>query len=111
MEFLSVIFLFISATFSALASVVIKYQDRIYILNNLGDSIISKTPALFFYGIGFVFYSMALKHSLVSKAYPLMVAFAVLQLLFFGFLFGEQISAKLIIGIVVILCGIIIINV
>lgn len=110
MNILSITLLFISATFSALASVAIKYSDRIFLLKFFSGDIMSKIPALFFYGLGFIFYSIALKYSYISKAYPLMVSFAVLQLLILGYFFGEQINSKVVIGSFIILAGITIIN-
>ena len=55
-------------------------------------------------------YSIGLKEIDVSKAYPIMVTFAMLMVVLLGFLFGENISVKIIIGIVFLILGIVIIS-
>ncbi|MBZ6389243.1 MAG: hypothetical protein LBE90_01885 [Pantoea dispersa] len=110
MSFLSLLLLFLSSTFSALASVAIKYSHQLFQRGLFENPIINKLPAIVLYGCGFVLYSFALKYASVSKAYPIMVAFAVLQLMALGAYFGEDINAKIFIGAFFILLGIFIIN-
>ncbi|MBY4889240.1 EamA family transporter [Pantoea sp. DY-15] len=110
MNNISLLLLFLSATFSALASVAIKYSDRIFKFQIFENILISKIPAIFLYGAGFILYSIALKYASVSKAYPIMVSFAVLQLIALGGYFGEELNAKIFIGAALIILGIFIIN-
>lgn len=111
MSLLSLAFLFLSATFSAFASVAIKYSERLFSNKLFEVPLANKLPAVILYGVGFVLYSLALKYSPVSKAYPVMVSFAVLQLIALGAYFGEEINAKIFIGALFILIGIFIINI
>lgn len=102
--------LFFSALCSAIASVLLKYPDRLGILAISTNHIIIKLPAIIFYGAGFVLYSLGLKDIDVSKAYPMMVSFAILQVLVFGMFFGESITIKMIIGSAFLVVGILLIN-
>lgn len=102
--------LFLSALCSAAASIALKYPDRIGLLAISSNAIIIKMPAIAFYGAGFIFYSLGLKDIDVSRAYPLMVSFAILQLMIAGLLLGETISIKMIVGAVFVIFGILLIS-
>lgn len=102
--------LFFSALCSAFASVILKYPERIGLLSISQNAIFIKIPAIIFYAAGFVLYSIGLKDIDVSKAYPLMVSFAILQVLIIGFIFGETISTKMIVGAVFVIFGILLIS-
>lgn len=102
--------LFLSALCSAIASIFLKYPDRVLLLSFSSNQILVKLPAIAFYGAGFVLYSIGLKEIDVSKAYPIMVTFAMLMVVLLGFLFGENISVKVIIGIIFLIIGIVIIS-
>lgn len=61
----------------------------------------NKLPGVILYGFELyciVLYPLALRCSPVSKAYPFMVSFAVLQLIAPGTYFGEEINVKIFIG-------------
>lgn len=102
--------LFFSAFCSALASIFIKYPERLGVLSITSNEILIKSPAIICYGIGFVLYAIGLKDIDVSKAYPIMVSFAVLQVLTLGMLFGESITLKMIAGSILVIAGIILIS-
>ncbi|AVX39026.1 MULTISPECIES: DMT family transporter [Yersinia] len=102
--------LFFSALCSAIASILLKYPDRLGILAISTNPILIKLPAIIFYGAGFVLYSLGLKDIDVSKAYPVMVSFAILQVLAFGLFFGESITIKMIIGTAFVIVGILLIS-
>ncbi len=103
--------LFFSALCSAIASVLLKYPDKVGILALSTNPVLIKFPAIIFYGAGFVLYSLGLKDIDVSKAYPVMVSFAILQVLLFGLFFGESITIKMIIGVAFVIIGILLISV
>lgn len=102
--------LFFSALCSAIASVLLKYPDKVGILALSTNPVLIKFPAIIFYGAGFVLYSLGLKDIDVSKAYPVMVSFAILQVLLFGLFFGESITIKMIIGATFVIIGILLIS-
>lgn len=106
MSLYSVFLLFFSALCSSISSIILKYGDRLWIIKNIESSLISKSPAIFFYGIGFILYSLALKYIDVAKGYPLMVSFAIIQVMLFGFIFNETITTKMLIGTLLIIVGI-----
>lgn len=105
------IYLFFSALCSAFASVLIKYPERIGILSITSNEVLTKLPAIIFYGIGFVLYSVGLRNIDVSRAYPIMVAFAILQVIALGSCLGEEITLKMIIGSSFVVVGIILISI
>ncbi|RXA98577.1 SMR family transporter [Yersinia sp. 2105 StPb PI] len=107
---LGYICLFFSALCSAAASVALKYPDKIGLLSISSNALLIKLPAIVFYGAGFVLYSIGLKDIDVSKAYPVMVSFAILQLMIAGVFFGETISVKMIAGSVLVIFGIVLIG-
>lgn len=107
---ISYVLLFFSALCSAFASVFLKYPDRLGVLSISSNEILIKLPAIACYGIGFVLYGMGLKDIDVSKAYPIMVSFAVLQVLSLGMFFGESITIKMIIGSLLVVAGIVLIS-
>lgn len=102
--------LFFSALCSAIASVLLKYPDKVGILALSTNPVLIKFPAIIFYGAGFVLYSLGLKDIDVSKAYPVMVSFAILQVLLFGLFFGESITIKMILGTAFVIIGILLIS-
>lgn len=102
--------LFFSALCSAFASVILKYGERIWILNLIDNTLLNKIPAIGFYGIGFILYSIGLKDMDMSRAYPIMVSFAVIQLIIIGHFFGESITLKLFFGVIFVIIGIFMIN-
>ncbi|WP_145535392.1 DMT family transporter [Yersinia thracica] len=101
--------LFLSALCSAAASIALKYPDKIGLLSISSNPLLIKLPAIAFYGAGFVLYSIGLKDIDVSRAYPVMVSFAILQLMIAGMVFGETISIKMIVGAVLVIFGIVLI--
>lgn len=107
---LGYIFLFFSALCSAAASIFLKYPDRLGVLAISTNPLITKFPAIFFYGIGFILYSLGLKDIDVSKAYPVMVSFAILQVIMLGLFFGESLTIKMMVGVVFVIIGIILIS-
>lgn len=104
------VYLFSSALCSAIASVLLKYPDKVGLLSISSNTILIKLPAIAFYGAGFILYSLGLKDIDVSKAYPVMVTFAMLMVLILGFSFGEEVSTRTISGMLFLIFGIIIIS-
>lgn len=102
--------LFFSALCSAFASVLLKYPERLGVLSITSNELFTKLPAIIFYGIGFVLYSIGLKDIDVSRAYPVMVSFAILQVITLGYFFGEAITIKMITGAAFVVIGIVLIS-
>jgi multidrug transporter EmrE-like cation transporter len=106
----AIIPLFVSALCSAFASVILKYSDKVWFLRSFNNVLLTKIPALGFYGVGFILYGIALSKMDMSRAYPIMVSFAVIQLIIIGYYFGENITLKMLLGVIIVIIGIYIIN-
>ncbi|WP_410016127.1 EamA family transporter [Sodalis sp. C49] len=112
MNFFSYAFasLFFSALCSAIASIILKYNDKLWFVSSITNVTLAKIPAVGFYGIGFILYSIGLREMDVSRAYPIMVSFAVIQLMILGYFFGETMTLKMLFGALLVVIGIFIIN-
>jgi small multidrug resistance pump len=98
------IFLLLSGTFSALASILLRLAGQVVLHSDgllFGISarpLLYRLAALGAYGAGFAFYALALKRIELTVAYPLMVAVTILEILVFGIVSGEAISLRTVAG-------------
>jgi multidrug transporter EmrE-like cation transporter len=101
---MSIIFLLLSGTCSALASVLLRLAGQVAIQSDVLVFSFATRPMLFrlaaigAYGAGFALYAFALKRIELSVAYPLMVAVTILEILLFGWACGEAVSFRTITG-------------
>ncbi|MFC0400808.1 ligand-binding protein SH3 [Paraburkholderia rhizosphaerae] len=108
--------LFAAATSSAIASVLLKLAARLDInataagMSGLWALMTASTGvrlgAVIAYGVGFVFYAMALKRVALSTAYPVMVGITIVALLVYGAMAGESITMKGIAGSALVVVGV-----
>ena len=100
--------------FTALSSIAAAAASIILRLDGMGVAKLAvpygpyvvKFSALAIYGLGFLFFSLALKTTEVRLVYPLMVAMTVVQIVIFSALFERPPHMISLIGIAVILVGI-----
>jgi small multidrug resistance pump len=90
----------------ALASVLLTRVANVPVipLNYVGVG--GRLIALSVYGLGFFLYGYALRSIGVSVAYPIMVAISVMTLMAYASAHGEAVSAKNIVGAVLVLAGV-----
>lgn len=95
--------LFLSACMSALASVLIKLAGQYELPDFQIQAIVTRpvlliAAALATYGLGFLFYALALKKLELSLAYPIMVAITILLIYGYGVCIGEQVTMQSMLG-------------
>jgi small multidrug resistance pump len=103
-------FLFLSGTFSASASILLRIAGRVdsdpSLFGISGKPLLCRLAAIAAYGAGFALYALALKRVDLSVAYPLMVAVTILEILVFGVAIGEAVSLRIVAGAVLLLISV-----
>lgn len=107
MTFVALAFIFVSSICAATASILLR-------LDGTGSfswqfplgSLLPKLAALGVYGIGFLFYALALKTTQVRIAYPIMVSMTVIGLFVWSAVFESAPDLRSALGIALILTGI-----
>ncbi|CAD6509257.1 hypothetical protein LMG27952_00260 [Paraburkholderia hiiakae] len=95
-----IIFLLLSGTFSAIASILLRMAGRspenfTHLTNALFDRpMLFRLGAICAYGVGFVCYAISLKKIELSIAYPLMVGITILEIFAFGILNNEMATGR-----------------
>ncbi|SAL66380.1 small multidrug resistance protein [Caballeronia arvi] len=101
---MSYITLVLSGTFSALASVLLRFAGKLpgngeaLLFGMAARPLAYRLAAIGAYGAGFVLYALALRRMELSIAYPLMVAVTILEIMAFGALSGEAMSMRTLAG-------------
>lgn len=110
---MSFLFLLLSGTFSAIASILLRVAGQIVVAQGdvliagfAGRPLLLRMAAIGAYGAGFLFYALALRRVELSVAYPLMVAVTILEILLFGFFSGEAISLRTLAGAALLLASV-----
>jgi small multidrug resistance pump len=109
---MSFLFLLLSGSFSALASILLKVagaattNSNFLLLGMPGKPLLLRLAAVGAYGVGFVLYALALKRIELSIAYPLMVAVTILEIMLFGFVSGETLTLRTLSGAVLLLVSV-----
>jgi small multidrug resistance pump len=99
-----IIFLLLSGTFSAVASILLRVagtstEQFSHLTSALLDRpMLFRLGALCAYAIGFVCYSVSLKRIELSVAYPLMVGITILEIFIFGFFNDEVVTLRSVAG-------------
>lgn len=107
MTFVSLLFVFISSVCAASASVLLRLDGTGALPNHfLFANIAFKIVALGAYGVGFLFYMLALAKTEVRIAYPVMVSMTVIQLFIWSAVMESTPDFKALVGIFFILTGI-----
>lgn len=94
------IFLLLSGTFSAIASILLRIAGRSAggfspaAIALLDRPMLFRLAALCAYGLGFICYAVSLKRIELSVAYPLMVGIAVLEIFVFGYFNHEALTLR-----------------
>ncbi|WP_460548240.1 DMT family transporter [Comamonas piscis] len=79
--------------------------------NTLFNNLLLYVFAVFFYGLGFVFYALSLKKLDLSIAYPLMVSVTIIGISAYGILLnGELMTVSKLAGGLLLIIGIFLIN-
>lgn len=107
-----IIFLLLSGTFSATASVLLRLAGQSTsglgnLMAQLDRPMMLRIGALGAYGAGFVFYALALKKIELSVAYPLMVGVTLFEIFVFGFCSNEALTLRTMAGAGCLLAGVI----
>lgn len=99
-----IIFLLLSGTFSAIASILLRMAGRstenfAHLTNALFDRpMLFRLGALCAYGLGFICYAVSLKKIELGIAYPLMVGITILEIFFFGIFSNEAVTLRSVTG-------------
>lgn len=99
-----IIFLLLSGTFSAIASILLRIagnstEDFSHLSTALFDRpMLFRLGALCAYGIGFICYAVSLKKIELGMAYPLMVGITILEIFLFGLFSHEAITIRSVTG-------------
>jgi small multidrug resistance pump len=99
-----ILFLLLSGTFSAIASILLRVagrspEDFTRLRNTLCNrAMLFRFGALCAYGLGFICYAVSLKRIELSIAYPLMVGVTILEIFIFGYFTSEVITARSVTG-------------
>jgi small multidrug resistance pump len=101
-------FLIISGTCSGVASILLRIAGR---MPGESFSLISapnvlRVAAVFAYGVGFLLYSVSLKRSVISTAYPVMVTTTMIIVTVFTAMFDRTVSFRELAGIGCVLFGV-----
>jgi small multidrug resistance pump len=106
---LSIIFLLISGSCSAIASILLRIAGRTgehsVMLAAMPPTLL-RVAALGAYGVGFLLYAVALKRVELSIAYPVMVAVTVIELFLFSLWSGDVMSLKTASGAALLVAGV-----
>ena len=101
------LFALISSPCAATASVVLRLDGTgAFPIQLPYSNILLKVLALGAYGVGFLFYALALRVTEVRIAYPVMVSMTVVQLFIWSAIFESTPDIKGVLGIALILTGI-----
>jgi small multidrug resistance pump len=107
-----IIFLLLSGTCSATASVLLRVagksaDDFSHLSALFNQAMLLRVGALGAYGLGFIFYAIALKKIELSVAYPLMVGVTVFEIFVFGMLSNEALTLRTLTGAGFLLVGVV----
>ncbi|MGF6777638.1 small multidrug resistance pump [Paraburkholderia sp. GAS334] len=107
-----IIFLLLSGTCSATASVLLRIagksvDDFSHLSALLNQAMLLRVGALGAYGLGFIFYAIALKKIELSVAYPLMVGVTVFEIFVFGMMSNEALTLRTLTGAGFLLVGVV----
>lgn len=107
---MGIVYIIISGLCSALAGAMLKFGAHRKPYLSLLD-FWPHASAVGFYFVGFVFYFLALSRMGLTVAYPIMVASAILFVMFMGSMwFSEPITTTKIIGAGIIILGVFVVN-
>ncbi|SEA82356.1 DMT family transporter [Paraburkholderia sartisoli] len=106
-----IIFLLLSGTCSATASVLLRIagkstDDFSHLSALFNQAMLLRVGALGAYGLGFIFYAIALKKIELSIAYPLMVGVTVFEIFIFALVSNEALTFRTLTGAGFLLVGV-----
>jgi small multidrug resistance pump len=110
------LFVFLSGTCSALASLLLRFaarlpvgpDDLMLVAGLAAKPLALRLAALGAYGAGFAFYALALKQLELSIAYPMMVAITLVEILLFDAALGGGLSLRTATGAMLLLASVIV---